>query len=171
MRISDWSSDVCSSDLKRTLSVPALLVEPERPEPFTGFVDLAPKIVAGQADMLPAQRGDVGEQFVGHVDAAAAQMTDGAVEIEGIPERHGRGGEGQAGCTMELVLEGAVAQFDEPVEEDGAGERVAGLDLVEDDAGAAPLVGIVEPVEHEQCALDPSKLAQDRKSTRLNSSH
>src|SRR3546814_3627357 len=56
--------------------------------------------------------------------AAAAQMTDGAVEIDGIPERHGRGGEGQAGCTMALVLEGAVAQFAEPVEEDGAGERV-----------------------------------------------
>src|SRR3546814_15459871 len=105
-----------------------------------------------------------------------------------MPERHVRGGEGQAGCTMALVLEGAVAQFAEPVEEDGAGERVAGLALVEDAAGAAPLVWIVEPVEHEQCALDPSNLAQgagdrvltretrqlaqqDRKSTRLNSSH
>src|SRR3546814_6642274 len=86
-----------------------------------------------------------------------------------MPERHVRGGEGQAGCTMALVLEGAVAQFAEPVEEDGAGERVAGLALVEDAAGAAPLVGIVEPVEHEQCALDPSNLAQgagDRVLTR-----
>ena len=80
--------------------------------------------------MLPAQRGDVGEQLVGHVDAAAAQMTDSSVEIDGVPERHGRGDEGQAGGAMALVLEGAVAQFAEAVEEDGAGERVAGLALV-----------------------------------------
>src|SRR3546814_5380381 len=85
-------------------------------------------------------------------------MTDGAVEIDGIPERHGRGGEGQAGCTMALVLEGAVAQFAEPVEEDGAGERVAGLALVEDAAGAAPLVWIVEPVEHERSEEHTSEL-------------
>ena len=61
---------------------------------------------------------------------------------------------------MALVLEGAVAQFAKPVEEDGTGERVAGLTLVEDAAGAAPLFGIVEPVEHEQGAFDPPYLSQ-----------
>ncbi|MDG5973458.1 hypothetical protein JAGODDHD_04228 [Sphingomonas paucimobilis] len=119
--------------------------------------------------MLPAQRGDVGEQLVGHVDAAAAQMTDSSVEIDGVPERHGRGDEGQAGGAMALVLEGAVAQFAEAVEEDGAGERVAGLALVENAAGATTLVGIIEPVEHEQGAFDPTYLPQragDRVLTR-----
>ena len=70
---------------------------------------------------------------------------------------------------MALVLESAVAQFAEAVEEDGAGERVAGLALVEDAAGATPLVGIVEPIEHEEGALDPPDLAQcagDRVLTR-----
>jgi hypothetical protein len=38
---------------KRTLSVAAGLVEAQRPEPLAGFVDLAPQIVAGEADMLP----------------------------------------------------------------------------------------------------------------------
>ena len=61
---------------------------------------------------------------------------------------------------MALVLEGAVAQLAQAVEEDGAGERVAGLALVEDAAGAAALLGVVEPVEHEQGALDPTDLAQ-----------
>lgn len=70
---------------------------------------------------------------------------------------------------MALVLECAVAQFAEAVEKDGAGERIAGFTLVEDAAGATPLFGIVEPVEHEQGALDPPELAQcasDRVLTR-----
>ena len=61
---------------------------------------------------------------------------------------------------MALVLESPVAQFTEPVEEDGASERVAGLTLVEDAAGTASLLGIVEPVEHEQGALDPPDFTQ-----------
>ncbi len=85
--------------------------------------------------MLPAQRSDMGEQFVGYVDADAAQVPDDPVEIDGVPERYGRGDESQSGGAMALVLEGAVAQFAETVEEDGAGERVAGFALVEDAAG------------------------------------
>ena len=38
--------------------------------------------------MLPPERGDVGEQFVRHVDAGRAQMPHGAVEIDGVPQRH-----------------------------------------------------------------------------------
>ena len=49
---------------------------------------------------------------------------------------------------MSLVLEGAVAQLVKAVEENGAGERIAGLALVEDAARAASLLGIVEPGEH-----------------------
>lgn len=57
----------------------------ERPEPFAGLVHLAPQIVPGETDMLPAQWSDVREQFVRHVDAASVQMPDGAVEIDGVP--------------------------------------------------------------------------------------
>lgn len=94
--------------------------------------------------MLPAQRRDMGEQFVGHVDTADAQLLDGAVEIEGIPQRDSRSDKGQAGGAMALVFDGTVAQFAEAVEEDGGGERVAGLALVEDAVGTASLLGIVE---------------------------
>jgi hypothetical protein len=103
-------------------------VEAQGPEPLAGFVDLAPEIVAGEADMLPAQRR---EQFVGHVNTAAAQMPDGTVEIDSVPKGDCRGEKGQPGGTMTLVLERAVAQFAEAVEEDRTGKRVAGLTLVE----------------------------------------
>ncbi len=68
--------------------------------------------------MLPAQRCDVGEQLVWYSNAASAQMPDGSVEIDGIPQRNSCGEEGQAGGAMTLVLEGAVAQHAETVEED-----------------------------------------------------
>ena len=80
--------------------------------------------------MLPAQRRDVGEQLVRYRDAAAAQMPDGAVKIDGVPEDDGSGEVRQSGGAMALVLEGAVAQFAEAVEKDGAGERVAGVALL-----------------------------------------
>lgn len=68
---------------KRTLGVPAWLVEADRPAPLAGFVYVATELLAGEADMLPTQRGDMAEQFVWRLDAAAAQMPDGAVEIDG----------------------------------------------------------------------------------------
>jgi hypothetical protein len=79
--------------------------------------------------MLPAQWRDAGQQIARHLGTAAAQMPDGAVEIDGVPERDGCGEQGQAGGTMALVLEGSVPQSAEAVEEDGRGECVAGLDL------------------------------------------
>lgn len=95
--------------------------------------------------MLPAQRRDVGEQFVRHLDTAGAQMPDGAVEIEGVPERDGCSEQGQAGGTMALVLESTVAQFAEAIEEDGTGERVAGLALAPRD-GAIVAPGSMPPL-------------------------
>jgi len=46
------------------------------------------------------------------------------------------------------------------LKKDAAGERVAGLALVEDAVGAALLLGIVKPVEHEQGAICPPDLTQ-----------
>ncbi len=110
--------------------------------------------------MLPAERGDVGEQIVENVDANRAEMLDRAVEVEGVSERHRGRCQRQPGRAVPLVLERAVAQLAQSVEENGARERVAGLALVEDETGAASLLGIVESVEHEQGALDPPDLAQ-----------
>jgi hypothetical protein len=57
---------------------------------------------------------------MGHVDIAVAQVADGAFEIDGVPEDDPRHDELETGGTVPLVLEGAVTQFAEPVEKDGA---------------------------------------------------
>ncbi len=53
--------------------------------------------------MLPAQRGNVGEQSVGHVDATVTQVTGGTVEIDGVPQDDGRDDEVEAGSAVPLV--------------------------------------------------------------------
>jgi hypothetical protein len=57
----------------------------------------------------------MGEQGVWHVDAPVAQVTDGAVEIDCVPQDDCRDDEIEAGGAMSLVLEGAVVQFAEAV--------------------------------------------------------
>ena len=63
---------------------------------------------------------------------------------------------------MLLVLVGAVADFAEPMNKDGARQAVAGFALVEFAAGAAAQLRILDPVEGEQRALQPAQLAQRR---------
>ncbi len=48
---------------------------------------------------------------------------------------------------MVLVLIGAVADFAEPVEEDGPGEGVPGLALVQAGGDFAAQAGVLEPVQ------------------------
>lgn len=50
----------------------------------------------------------MGEQGVGHVDAALAQVVGGPVEIDGVPQDDGRDDKVEAGGAVPLVLEGAV---------------------------------------------------------------
>lgn len=110
--------------------------------------------------MFPAERSDAGQEPVRDVDTLSSQMIDGAAEIDGVPEDDSRGDEVEPGRPMPLVLEGAVAQLAEAVEEYGSRERIAGLSLIEVRAGATPKLWIVRPVEHEQGSLDPPDLSQ-----------
>ena len=68
--------------------------------------------------MLPAERCDVSEQIVGHMDALGAKMLDGPVEVDGVPVDDGGGEQAQARRAETLVLEGAVTDFPLAVEED-----------------------------------------------------
>ena len=61
--------------------------------------------------MLPAEWGDVGEQLIRHVDTRAAQVLDGAVEINRVPQRHRGRDQSQPQRPVPLVLERAIAQF------------------------------------------------------------
>ncbi len=68
--------------------------------------------------MLPAEWCDVGEQIVGHMDTLGAEMLDGPFEVDGVPVDDGGGEQAEAGRPETLVLEGAVADFPLPMEED-----------------------------------------------------
>jgi hypothetical protein len=59
-----------------------------------------------------------------------------------------------------LVLVGAVADFAEPMKEDGARQAVACFALVELAASVAAQRGVFDPIEREQGTLQPAELAQ-----------
>ena len=71
---------------------------------------------------------------------------------------------------MLLVLVGAVANFAEPMNKNGARQAVTGFTLVQLLAGLAPQFGVLNPVEGEERALQPAKLSQRRRYAVLGSS-
>ena len=76
--------------------------------------------------MLPAQWRDVACDFVGCADVRQRHF-----EIASVPQDDGGDEQVEAGGAIGLVLEPTIAQFAELVEEERAGERVAGFAFVE----------------------------------------
>src|SRR3546814_14691648 len=99
MRISDWSSDVCSSDIGAIIDIPA--------------------IVAGQRDMLPAQWCDVAREFVARADVHQRHF-----EIAGVPQDCSGDEQVEAGCAIGLIFEPLVAQLAEQIGSASCRERV-----------------------------------------------
>jgi hypothetical protein len=48
-----------------------------------------PDVVAIEADVFPAERGNVDEQFIGQRFAFGAKLGDGVTEVDGVPEDDG----------------------------------------------------------------------------------
>src|SRR3954447_8000619 len=107
----------------------------------------------------PFHASPLGQQLIRDV-LSLAQGGDGASEIPRIPEDNRGDQQVEAGGAMLLVLVGAVADYAQPMDEDRPREAVAGVALVEFLAGRAPHRGVLNPVQREQCALQPSQLAQ-----------
>ena len=91
----------------------------------------SPDVIAGQADMLPPERGDVGQKFVGNGRALSAQLPNRPVEIDRVPVNDGGGDETETRSTEALVFEGTISDFALTMEEHRPPERVACLALVE----------------------------------------
>ena len=106
--------------------------------------------------MLPAERGEVGQQRVRDQVAAAPGGIQGAAEIDGVPQRDGGRDQGEAAGPVLLRLGGPVAQAPEPVEADGAGKRVAGLALVQRHGGLPSQGGLLGDIilAYETCARE-----------------
>ncbi len=65
-------------------------LHPATPEPGWAEAGVrAPEIVAREVEVLPAERGEVGEQRIGDQVAATARGIEGAAEIDGVPQRDG----------------------------------------------------------------------------------
>src|SRR5215210_473387 len=87
-----------------------------------------PDIVTGEIDVLPSERREVSEKVVGNV-LGLAHCSDRAAQIAGVPQDDGRDEEIEAGSAVLLVLVGAVADFAEPMNEDGTRQAVTCLAL------------------------------------------
>ena len=102
----------------------------------------------------------MGEEVIWNVGALMAEVVDRAAEIEGVSEDDSGGDQVQPRGTMPLVLEGAVAQLAQTVEEDCPSKSVACLALVQVGARSPAQLRVVQPVEHEEGALDSADFAK-----------
>ena len=110
--------------------------------------------------MLPAQRRQVLQQRIIDGMAVATQSVCRPLQIDRVPQHDGRRHQVEAGSAVALLLETAVADFAQAVEEHGASQRVARLALVQPGMHAAAQFHALQPVQDEQRALDAPQLAQ-----------
>nr|BAM13942.1 hypothetical protein [Pseudomonas sp. K-62] len=101
----------------------------------------------------------MGEQVSRH-ELVAAQPGQRALQVSGVPQDDGRDHQVEARGAVLLVLVGAIADLAEAMKEDGPGQAVARLPLVQLVPGRAAQLGVFDPVEHEQRTLHPPDLAQ-----------
>ena len=73
----------------------------------------------------------MGEQGIAENLALGAQLVNCAPETDGVPKDDGRDGEIEAGGSVSLIFESAVADFAEAMKKHRSGESVARLAFVE----------------------------------------
>ena len=117
--------------------------------------------------MLPAEGREEWQHRVGDVVALGAHLLDHAGHLDGVPQHDGGGDEGQAARAVLQRFGGSVAHATEAMEADGAGQCITRLALVELDGGLTAKRRILQPVEGEEGALDPTNLPQREGETVL----
>src|SRR3954471_12583716 len=110
--------------------------------------------------MIPFQRRNMGDEVVRDWDALIPDELHGSSQVGGIPQDDRVHDEIEAGGMVGHGLGGAVAQFAEPMEEDGPSQGMAAFPFVEIAMGAPPQLKIEQPVTREDGSLDPANLAQ-----------
>jgi hypothetical protein len=131
-----------------------------------------PEIIAGEVVVLPADRSKVGEQGIRDDLAAKMQVIAGTPDIDGVPKGDGGGDDGKPVRAVLLRLNRAISQPAEAMKADGTSEGIPGLAFVELHGRLPPEGRQLEPVEHEQCPLDPTDFAQGQRQavlTRISS--
>ena len=90
----------------------------------------------------------------------AAQRMRCALQVDRVPEHNSCRHQVEAAGPVALLLEAAVADFAQAIEEHGAGQGVAGFSLVQSGMHAAAQLDALQPVQNEQGAFDAAQLAQ-----------
>ena len=89
----------------------------------------------------------------------AAQRVRCPFQVNRVPQHDGCRNEIEAAGSVALLLEAAVADFAQAVEEHRPGERVARLALVQPSVHAATQLDALQPVPDEQRTLDTPQFA------------
>lgn len=87
---------------------------------------------------------------------------NGLLQISRVPEDDRGDEEIEARDVVQLVFVGAVTNFTQPVDEDGARQTVAGFALIELLASRAAKFGVVDPIQREQRPLQSPQFTQRR---------
>jgi hypothetical protein len=106
--------------------------------------------------MGPSEGRDVSQKVGRTVEPGAAAACDGPSEMLCVPVDDDSGEQIEACHTEVLAFGRPVADFALAPDAEGVFEGMMGLALVQTDLGAALHVGIEQPLDDEERALDPS---------------
>ena len=92
------------------------------------------------------------------VEACALPCCNCAAKMFGVPINDDRGQQVQPGHAIVLSFRGSVSDFTLATDTEGVFQRMMCLTLVQADLCTALHIGIQQPIDNEQGALDPPDL-------------
>jgi hypothetical protein len=105
-------------------------------------------VAARKAGVLPGERREMSESGV--VNALVlSQGVDDSSAVDGVPDGDGATKRLRPLATVPLVLVRAVPDLTQPMEENGASQRVSCLALVEALVNPSARGGVLHPMQHE----------------------
>ncbi len=118
--------------------------------------------IAGEDDVVPPKGLRVGKQLDVVERAGLREMAGRFVHVDRVPERDGGDDEVERHGPFLLGGVGAIMNASLRVGKYGPGQRVSRFALVEACMAFHAQVGVFDPVEHEERALDPADFTQGK---------
>lgn len=110
--------------------------------------------------MCPSQWRQVREIRWPGFNPSLSQVVHGALQIDGVPQDDGGNQQIEAAGSIALILIGTIADFPESVEEHSPPQRILLVAFIESDMAAMAQLGVLQPVEREEGALELSQFTQ-----------
>jgi len=109
----------------------------------------------------------VRQKILVDIPAGIAQRLHRTLQVHSVPQNDCGHYQVETACAVTLILVAAITYFSEPVQEDGAGQRVPGLTLIQANLNPTAQFDVLHPVKREACALDTSQLTQCHRQAAL----